>query len=178
MNKLYLLMIINILGFITLPVYYGLQLSQTNPLFWLFVPDCQLSALFLTVMFYLILINKENDYVNQLAISSGIKYGLWTLLVLTINYQHYSINFQYWLLIISHLILLIQPLFFIKKFRLSKESIPAFAFLLFNDASDYLLGTHPPLPPNNFILTASIMTPLITVGLVGLSCLSNRFFQN
>ncbi|MBD3312038.1 DUF1405 domain-containing protein [archaeon] len=177
MNELYfLLAIINFLGFTTLPFYYGSQLSRTNPLLWLFVPDCQLSALFLTVMFTLILLNKENKYVNQLAVSSSIKYGLWTLLVLIINYQQYAINLEYWALIISHIILLVQPLFLLKKLKLGIESIPAFTFLLLNDASDYLLGTHPYMPPG-FVATAAIMTPLITLGLIGLSSLSKRFFQ-
>lgn len=177
MNELYfLLAIINFLGFTSLPFYYGSQLSRTNPLLLVFVPDCQLSALFLTVMFTLILLNRENKYVNQLAISSSLKYGLWTLLVLIINHQQYAINLEYWVLISSHVVLLAQPLLLIKKFKLGKESIPAFTFLLLNDASDYLLGTHPYMPPG-FVATASIMTPLITIGLIGLSSLSKRFFQ-
>jgi len=162
------LVTINILGFLTLPFYYGSQLLRTNPLLWVFVPDCQLAALFFAITMTLIFVGREKKWVTQLGIASGFKYGAWTLIVLLSNMNYYGNSFDYWVLVVAHIILTLQSLLIIKKFKLSKASIPAFTFLLLNDTSDYLLGTHPTLP-GYYIPFISILTPIITLGLIGLS---------
>lgn len=166
-----LLILLNILGGLTLPIYYGEQLTQTSPLLWLFVPDCQLSAFFFATALILIISKKEINWLTQLGIASAIKYGLWTLIVMLINYQYYAewANMtEYWAIIVSHLILMLEPLIIIDKFKLTKDSIPCFTLLLLNDASDYLLNTRPRFP-ESFVPYARVFTPIITLSLIGLS---------
>jgi uncharacterized membrane protein YpjA len=167
------LVIGNCLAFLTFAYFYGPQIQQTNPLLWIFIPDCQLAALFFAITGSLILAGKENDCMTQLGIASSIKYGLWTLIVLLGNIGYYlNINPEtLFILITGHIILFLQTVLIFNKFKLSKESIPAFTYLFLNDASDYLLGTHPPVPPG-FLGITTIITPLITIGLILVSYLN------
>ncbi len=175
------IVILNILGFLTFPAYYGVQISRTNPLLWVLVPDCQLSALFFGLALFLIIIKKEQKWLTQLGMLSSIKYGLWTLIAMLPNMNYYisiSSYFDVYAVIISHVFLLIQTIIIIKKLSFNKQSLPAFIFLILNDASDYLLGTHPYLP-KEFIPAMSIITPLITLGLILMAYLftKSRFFK-
>ncbi len=160
-----LLIIINFLGFASLPIGYGEQLINTNPLLWLFVPDCQLSVLF----FALALIT-GNDELLSLGVLSVIKYGLWTIIVLLINYSFFINSF--WLLFIPHLFMIIEGLFFFSKARFSWITA---LFFIINDLSDYLFNTHPFIP--NHLLLMSIITPLISVTLLLVSWRMNRLAE-
>lgn len=176
------IVILNILGFLTFPAYYGTQLTKTNPLLWLFVPDCQLSALLFGMALFLIMIKKEVKWLTQLGILSSIKYGLWTLVAIIPNINYY-INIagalDYYIILISHLFLMLQPAIIIPKLTFNKKSLIAFIFLILNDASDYLLGTHPYLP-KEFINPMSIITPLITLSLMLMTYLTTKtqFFKS
>jgi len=165
----------NILAFFTYPAYYGSQLSNINPLLWIFVIDCPLAALIFAIFMFTLLINKEQEWITQLSIMTGLKYGLWTLIALLPNLEFYGNSINFWALVASHLALLTENLFFIKKLKLSKASIIAIIFLALNDLSDYLLGTHPLLPPYA-VPIMSIVTPLMTFSLIGLSYLNKRKF--
>lgn len=168
----WLLVALNLVGFLTFPLYYGNQLLSNNPLLWILIPDCQLSALFFGLSLALILINKERRWLTQLGILMSFKYGLWTLLVLLPNVNHYVINTEFYLLVFSHIVLMLQPLIIIKKLSF-KQSLPAFSFLLLNDVSDYLLNTHPYLPPN-YKSVMMVVTPLITISLLLITFLKSN----
>ncbi len=176
MRYLLMLALLNFIGFLTLPVYYGQQISVTNPLLWLFVPDCQLSALFFSVSILMIYLRKGKEWFIQLGLASSLKYGLWTLIVMLYRIDFYFNGLDYWIIIIAHLFLMIQPLIFIKRFKLSKQSITAFTFLFINDLIDYTLGTHPPLP-TDFVKAMSLITPLTTMITLSLSYINSRLFD-
>jgi len=171
------LVIINLIGFANIGAYYGQQLTETNPLLWIFTPDCPLASLFFATALLLILLGKEQKALTQLGIATSIKYGLWTLIVLIPNINYYGNTINTWFLIITHALMIIQTIFVIKHFKLSKHSIPAFTYLLINDLSDYLLNTHPPLP-QNYIPFMSFMTPTITIITILISYLIPKQFTN
>lgn len=173
------IVILNVLGFLTFPIYYGAQITRTNPLLWLFVPDCQLSALLFGAALFLIMIKKEVKWLTQLGILSSIKYGLWTIIVLLPNMNFYITiggELDYYAVLISHFFLLAQTIIIIKKLKFNKQILPAVIFLALNDASDYLLSTHPYLP-SEFIPVMGIITPLITLGLTLMSHYLALFFK-
>jgi len=145
-----LLGVLNIIGFLTLPFYYGAQILKTNPLLWAFVPDCQIAALFFGIA---LLLGKF----TQLGIALALKYGAWTLIVMILGFDYYA-GPGYWLIFLAHVALFAESFILIKKLRFSA---PVFVYLFLNDASDYLLGTHPPLPAGLIPLMA-VITPLIT----------------
>ncbi len=157
-----LLIIINLLGFASLPLGYGEQLINTNPLLWLFVPDCQLS-----VLFFAIGLITNNDELLSLGVLSVIKYGFWTIIVLLINYSFF-VN-VFWLLFTPHLFMITEGFLFFNRIRFSWITA---LFFVINDLSDYLFNTHPFIP--NHLLLMSIITPLISLILLLVSWHKNR----
>lgn len=154
---------LNVFGFLSFLIYYGAQLMKTFPLLWLFVPDCQLSALF----FALALLSRK-DWLVNLGFAAAIKYGFWTLLVM-LSFMNYYLTpenaIEYWIIIASHIVLMLEAFLLSRKLKSGRALIPAFTFLFLNDFSDYVLGTHPPLP-DYAVPLMSIATPLITVSII------------
>lgn len=160
-NTKILIILLNVLGFLTFPVFYGSQILNTNPGLWVFVPDCQLAAL----LFAIALITKK-DWLANLGFMISLKYGLWTIIALLtyINYYLTPTNtFSFFIDLIAHVLLVTQVVLLKNKIRFNKAIIPGLIFLILNDLSDYLLGTHPPLPDYSVPLM-SIVTPLLTLG--------------
>lgn len=164
-NLLIIIISLNFLGFLTFPFFYGNQILATNPLLWLFVPDCQLAAL----IFGLSLIIKR-DWLKNLGFMISLKYGLWTILALLIYINYYLTPTNFWdffIDLIAHVLLVVQVILLKNKIKFNKSIIPGLVFLLLNDLSDYLLGTHPPLP-DYAIPLFSVITPLITFSCLGI----------
>ena len=150
---------LNILGFLSFIIYYGPQMMRTNPLLWIFVPDCQLAALFFALA---LLIRK--DCLVSLGFAAAVKYGFWTLFVMFsfMNYYFTPANaLEYWIDIIAHIVLLLEAFILARALKTGKALIPAFTYLFLNDFSDYILGTHPPLP-DFAVPLMSVLTPLMT----------------
>ncbi|MFA5406366.1 MAG: DUF1405 domain-containing protein [Candidatus Nanoarchaeia archaeon] len=165
-DLLYLLVVVNLFGFINGSLFfYGSQLMATNPLLWVFVPDCPLAAFLFVLSASLLLLNKKaNNTLFLLTVSAGIKYGLWTWIVITSYWGFYvtpdnlAINL---INLAAHLLLIFEQLLLSLKFKFTKKSLLiVLSFLLLSDLSDYLLGTHPYLPDYSL----SLMFPL-TIGL-------------
>jgi uncharacterized membrane protein YpjA len=143
-------------------LYYGEQLLSTNPLLWLFVPDCPLYAL----LFALAFLARGNprprivervtgrsldvSFVWFLGFLGAMKYGFWTVFVLSAYSGFYftpASGFMYSVLFVAHLFLLFETILLVGRIRVRKWFLPAgIVWFLANDLSDYLLGTHPPLP--------------------------------
>jgi uncharacterized membrane protein YpjA len=149
-----------IYGFI---FYYGNQFAVTNPLLWFFVPDCPLMSLFFAFSMILIRFKKNFHAFYFLSFSGSLKYGFWTVFVLT-NFSAFyftpSLSLLYTVLFISHVFLFIEQFTLIGKIKLKKLFLVlALIFLIANDFSDYFLFTHPPLPRNSlgFMFNATLL---------------------
>jgi uncharacterized membrane protein YpjA len=143
-------------------VYYGRQLSLTSPLLWIFVPDCPLYALLFAAAFLFraeprpALLRAWLPGLPDLSclwfiiFAGALKYGFWTVFVLT-AYSSFYFTPQAWLmyamLYAAHLFLMFETALLAGRIRIRKSYLlVGLAWLLANDLSDYLLGTHPPLP--------------------------------
>ncbi len=125
--KKFLIFFINLLTFFTFIFYYGPQILRTNPLLWVFVPDCQISALLIGLSMYI-------KRLRFIASAMAFKYGLWTMIIV----WAFKLPFS---LFITHLFL------FVESFLISGKPYKiSISYLFLNDFSDYFLGTHPYLP--------------------------------
>jgi uncharacterized membrane protein YpjA len=160
-------------------VYYGQQFLETSPLLWIFVGDCPLFALMFALAFYLRADPRPKlckrifgrcpdlTWLWFLTIAGAMKYGFWTIFVLSVYSPFYftpQATLLYTVLFGSHLFLLFETTLLVGKIRVRESFLAiALAFLLANDLSDYLLGTHPPLPEQalGFMFPASMAMSLV-----------------
>ena len=175
--------------------YYGEQYLATSPLLWLFVGDCPLYALAFAVAFFFrgeerpeslkAMFGKIPDLsiVWFIALVGAVKYGFWTVFVLSAYSQFYftpEAGLLYTVLFGSHLILLFETVLLVGKVRV-RDWFPIVSILWFlaNDLSDYLLGTHPPLPQSalGFMFPATIAMTIVfsALGYVTLMRYSKEF---
>ncbi len=172
-DLLYLLIIFNIIGFTAgMVFFYAPQIAVTNPLLWVFTPDCPLAALFFVMSAVLLLLKKRNNTLFILSFAAGLKYSTWTWFVTLAFWGYYVtpanlgtniIN------LIAHVALAVEQLLLLGKFKPTKKSsLIAGSYLLANDLSDYLLMTHPALPAGSlsfmfsFTLSLTIGSLLVT----------------
>jgi len=157
-----IIVLINLFGVLLGLVAYYNQLTNTNPLLWIFVIDCPLSALLFTI----VILGFNNPYFEALARSMAVKYSIWTFAVTFSSPIFYTYEYA-WLNLLLHIGLILESFFFISKKLEPKHFIPALVFLLLNDLSDYFLGTHPPLNNSLFLETAifTIILSLVSVGI-------------
>ncbi len=144
------LIIMNVIAIFYGFAMYAPQLANTNPLFWIFVPDCPLATVFFTASLMLLALNKKSNILFLLSMISGFKYGVWTCFAIVSywnfyvapsNFIDYVIDFS------AHVGLFLEQFLLIKYATFNvRKLIAPLAFLFFNDLSDYLLATHPLLP--------------------------------
>jgi uncharacterized membrane protein YpjA len=165
--------------------FYSGQFLSTNPLLWIFVPDCPLAALLIGLAFlsrcgspnlsFLHPFSRGKSYDLSwfwfLAFVMAMKYGFWTVFVLATYSSFYftpSSSLLYSILFASHIFLFFETFLLVGKIRPKRWFlVPSLGFLLLNDLSDYLLGTHPPLPEASlgFMFPATIFMTLAFTGL-------------
>jgi uncharacterized membrane protein YpjA len=156
----YLLILLNLFGFLLGLNAYLSQLNSTNPLFWFFVIDCPLAALF----YIIFLFGLRNPYFEALTRAYAFKYSVWTWVVTLssqslLSYELAGVN------LLLHLGLFIESFLFMKKKLEFKHFMPALVILLLNDASDYFLFTHPVLNQELFfpIMIFTFSLSVITI---------------
>ncbi len=159
--------------------FYSAQFLSTNPLLWLFVPDCPFAALLIGLAFLsrcgslnLSLLHPfsrrrtDLSWFWFLAFVMAMKYGFWTVFVLSVYSQFYftpASSLLYSVLFASHIFLMFETFFLVGKIHPRRWFLlPTLGFLLANDLSDYLLGTHPPLPEASlgFMFPATVFMTL------------------
>jgi uncharacterized membrane protein YpjA len=132
--------------------FYREQLAATSPLLWVFVPDCPLAAFLIAVSLLAIkfLPNARLDFLHYVSSAFALKYGFWTMFVLAAFPGFYftpQSALLFALLFAGHFIVFFEPLFLLGKARVAEHyTVAVLAFFVLSDLSDYLLGTHPPLP--------------------------------
>lgn len=130
--------------------YYGARLASTNPALWLFIADCPLYALLFAVALALALADKHHGLFYFLVSVGALKYGFWTLFVISAFPDFYfsaGATFLYSALFLAHIGMMAEPVLLLGKFKPKKYfvAVSLFWFLL-NDFADYFFALHPPLP--------------------------------
>lgn len=143
----------NLLGTFIGFIYYYQQLSDTDPLLWVFVPDCPLYTGLFAILAFLSLIDVRNDWFGFLVSVGLMKYAAWTLFVLAF-YSDYFFSSGIWLqsatLFTLHIGMLLEG-FTIPSKRIEGWQVAAtLAWFIINDCVDYIgPSVHPYLPSAN-----------------------------
>ncbi|WP_410514831.1 DUF1405 domain-containing protein [Paenibacillus sp. BR2-3] len=155
---LWLLFAVNFLGTIYGYIWYGNQLEFTaaNYPLWLLplVPDSPTASLFFTAALLLLLYPPKSitgstirSLVEALAVITSVKYGIWAVSIIAAGgYQGNYLNWQDWMLIISHSGMAVEALLYARFFSYRKLLPLAVLWTLLNDTVDYSFGVYPWLP--------------------------------
>ncbi|HEB2138773.1 TPA: DUF1405 domain-containing protein [Staphylococcus aureus] len=149
---LMMLLICNILGMIYGYIWYGEQLSHTPWQFKIFVPDSPTAIFFLVISISLILIRKQNSFIDALAFVTLFKYGIWAVIMnILFIIEQGDITVNGLVLIFSHSIMAVQAIYFYPRFKRSMIGISvAMTWVFLNDYIDYF---HLQFPYYDFITT-------------------------
>ncbi|WP_256061889.1 DUF1405 domain-containing protein [Staphylococcus aureus] len=149
---LMMLLICNILGMIYGYIWYGEQLSHTPWQFKIFVPDSPTAIFFLVISISLILIRKQNSFIDALAFVTLFKYGIWVVIMnILFIIEQGDITVNGLVLMFSHSIMAVQAIYFYPRFKRSMIGISvAMTWVFLNDYIDYF---HLQFPYYDFITT-------------------------
>lgn len=131
--------------------YYTPQLLSSPSWQWIFIIDSPLYALLLAAVFFLSLSIVRMELLNCIASIGALKAGLWTVFVLFYYGEVYfsPVNLSFSLiLLLLHVGECLEGLLFLG-FNFSRKTLLiAGGWFLANDFLDYVIGTHPLLPPS------------------------------
>ncbi|MDD5112016.1 MAG: DUF1405 domain-containing protein [Candidatus Altiarchaeota archaeon] len=151
---LLLFIAINILGTAVGIITYGSTMSRTNPLLWILLVDCPIYPAFMVFL----LAFRKNRFIQRFsffAFYGLIKYGMWTISAWTL-YADTFLSYRplvNGLIFIGHFGMILEAGFVARRAAASSglEVWLPVGWMLANDFSDYVLGTHPPLPDGNYL---------------------------
>jgi len=183
---LWILFWVNFLGTIYGYEWYWSQMQETvsdKPL-WLviFVPDSPTASLFFTLTLVYLLIdsyikptlyntspvtNFIRGIVEALAVMASFKYGVWAVaIILLAAFKGEPMNWQDWMLSISHGGMAIEALLFMRFFRVNVMGLLIAALWVFgNDYIDYHYAVFPWLPDVLYPILASVRNATIGLSL-------------
>lgn len=173
---IYFALVVNILGTLYGYYYYRLQLTENPPHLWIFITDSPNSTFFFIFALSLILIGKKNNFLSFFASSNLIKYGFWTCFILWFHSGYFfsSMCMLYAGIFIAHTLMVVEaiPLAYTVK-RLSFSHFVALGWLLINDYSDYVIGTHPYIPEEGLEVVA-LVTVFLSIISFSIAALISR----
>jgi uncharacterized membrane protein YpjA len=142
---LVLLLIINVLGTAYGYIWYEGQLVNTEPKFYIFVPDSPTASLFFCFAVIGWLLGKNFKLMEALALITLIKYGLWAVVMNLLTLAETgSIGWMGWMLIFSHFMMAVEAVLYLPKYRFALVHVVIAAiWTLHNDVIDYLFGQMP-----------------------------------
>lgn len=142
---LWLLLIVNALGTIYGYIWYGSQLANTAPQFYLFVPDSPTASLFFCFAIVGWLMGKNFKLMEVLALITLVKYGLWAVVMNLLTFvQNGELGWMGWMLVASHGLMAVQAVLYIPKYRFTYGYVLfAAIWTLHNDVIDYVFGQMP-----------------------------------
>lgn len=142
---LWLLFLVNLFGTIYGYIWYEGQLSKTEPIFYIFVPDSPTASLFFTIAVFGWLMGKHFKLMEALALITLVKYGVWAVAMnfLTL-YETGYLSPAGWMLVCSHGLMAVQAILYMPKYRFTYGYVVIGAvWTLHNDVIDYLFGQMP-----------------------------------
>ncbi|WP_167449479.1 DUF1405 domain-containing protein [Halobacillus trueperi] len=149
-NRSFLIMLffINLFGTIYGYIWYEPQLSVTEPIFLLFVPDSPTASLFFTIFLGFYIFGKNVPYIEALAIITLLKYGVWAVVMNGLTLLEYgSLPWTGYMLIFSHGAMAVQGLLYASFYKIEMRHIVVAAiWTLHNDVIDYVFGQMPVYP--------------------------------
>lgn len=142
---LWLLLIINILGTIYGYYWYKYQLMDTEPIFWLFVPDSPTASLFFCFVLIGFLIKRDWGLMQSLAIVSLFKYGIWAVVMnLLVFWKQGSLDIMGLMLICSHFSMAVEGILYAPFYRIKPWHLVVTAIIVVhNEIIDYVFGQMP-----------------------------------
>ncbi|WP_313890977.1 DUF1405 domain-containing protein [Psychrobacillus sp.] len=142
---MWLLFVVNIVGTIYGYYWYEGQLSNTEPKFYLFVPDSPTASLFFTIALFGWLLKKNWKLIEALALITLVKYGLWAVVMNIWTFvETGSLGWMGWMLVASHFAMALQAILYIPFYRFTWIHILiASIWTLHNDVIDYVFGQMP-----------------------------------
>ncbi len=140
-----LLFIINFLGTIYGYIWYGSQLSRTEPIFLIFVPDSPTASLFFSIAIIGWILGKNFKLIEALALVTLVKYGIWAVVMNLLTLAEIgSIGAAGWMLVFSHGLMAVQAILYMGKYRFTMIHVAiASVWTLHNDVIDYVFGQMP-----------------------------------
>jgi uncharacterized membrane protein YpjA len=146
--------------------FYWQQLLATPLPFIIFIPDCPLFALLFAISMLLVRYAPGRfGLFNFLTFAGMLKYGFWTVWVLTIYRPFYASTpdaaFMSTLLLAGHVLLFFEAFLLASLVRVQPIHVaPILGFMLLSDFMDYFAGLHPTMPssslPEMFVLTVAM----------------------
>ncbi|ATP39635.1 hypothetical protein CSE16_05985 [Solibacillus sp. R5-41] len=142
---LLLLLVINIFGTVYGYYWYGSQLANTEPIFYIFVPDSPTASLFFCLVIVGWLLGKHFKLMEVLALITLIKYGLWAVVMNLLTLAETGeLDRMGWMLVASHFMMAVQAVLYLPKYRFELWHVMVAAvWTLHNDIIDYLFGQMP-----------------------------------
>ena len=165
------LALINFIGFLYGVYFYQNQLAATPMHLWIFVLDSPIAVLFIALFCTLRLWKrKNNNFLAVLAVFGLIKYGLWTIIVLLMNWQYFYAASP----LITSLNLPLHAAMVLEGIALLAVIKPrivfvaaATAFFLLNDYLDYFYGTATRVPTGiEFLVIEAFASTIIIATLL------------
>ncbi|MCM3389053.1 DUF1405 domain-containing protein [Ureibacillus chungkukjangi] len=140
-----LLFFINLFGTIYGYIWYGSQLSRTEPKFLIFVPDSPTASLFFCIAVLGWIFGKHFKLIEALALITLVKYGVWAVVMNLLTLAEIgSIGPAGWMLVFSHGLMAVQAILYIANYRFGMVHIAIAAiWTLHNDVIDYVFGQMP-----------------------------------
>lgn len=140
-----LLLIVNFLGTIYGYYWYKGQLSVTEPIYYIFVPDSPTASLFFCFAIVGWLLGKNFKLMEVLALITLIKYGLWAVVMNLLTFVEMGeLGATGWMLVASHFLMAVQAVLYLPHYRFKMWHVMVAAiWTLHNDVIDYLFGQMP-----------------------------------
>lgn len=153
--------------------FYWQQLLTTPLHLIIFVPDCPLFALFFAISMLLVRTRVDAEWAhlfNFLTFAGLLKYGFWTVWVLTNYHAYYAQSPEQ--AVLSTMLLIAHVFMFFEAFLLPSlvrvhplQIAPVLGFMLLSDFLDYFGGLHPAMPDSSlpFMFTFTVAMSLVAV---------------
>lgn len=150
-NRAFLLLLffVNLGGTIYGYIWYLPQLTRTDPIFIIFVPDSPTASLFFTIFLGFHLFRKNVPYIEALAVVTLLKYGVWAVVMNFITFIDNGgvLPWTGYMLIVSHGAMAVQGLLYINQYAIRPRHILfAGIWTLHNDVIDYVFAQMPIYP--------------------------------
>lgn len=142
---LWLLFIVNFLGTLYGYYWYDSQLSNTEKIFLIFVPDSPTASLFFSLAILGWLFGRHWKIIEALALITLVKYGLWAVVMnLLTLVQTGDIGGTGWMLVGSHFAMAVQAILYISAYPFTYIHVfIAAVWTLHNDVIDYVFEQMP-----------------------------------